>query len=93
MKLAITKVFTKELNKALKAHNLPYTAAFTYCDYSLEIMDYDTKHRKYKCIRIDYPEYYYAMPKYLTSYDLRLAYTPGDNIETYFRSLLTYIEI
>lgn len=93
MRLAITKAFTKELNKAFKANNLPYTAVYTLCDYSTEIMDYNSKIGKYACIAVYYPLEYYAIPKFLTSYDLRLAYTPGDTVETYFRSLLTYIEI
>lgn len=93
MRLAITKAFTKELNKAFKAHNLPYTAQFLYCDYSPDIMDYDSRIGKYKTIMVEYPPEYYAMPMYLTGCDLRIAYTPGDTIETYFASLLTYIEI
>lgn len=105
MKIEITKAFTKELNKALKAANMPYKAIYNTCDIdtyrmhvSYELIsnmtyDYVSKYGHMKYITIVYPESYYALPKHITTIELRTLYTPGDTIETYFNRLVEYIEI
>lgn len=93
MKLTITKTFVKELNKALKKNNVPYTAIYTPCNYSTCSIDYDSKTKQYKCIGIHYPPEYYAIPQYLTTYDLNRVFIPGDTIETYMQRLIDYIAI
>lgn len=93
MRLTTTKTFTKELNKFFKANNIPYTAIYTPCNYSNCPIDYDSKTKQYKCITIHYPVEYYAIPQYLTTYDLNRVYQAGDTIETYFNRLMDYIAI
>ena len=93
MKVQVTKTFAKALNAAFKAAGIPYDAAFIECDYSTCGADYNAKTGRYNCIGVFYPADYYAMPQYLTTYDLHKAYRPGDSAETYFDRLIETLEI
>lgn len=93
MRIQATKKFTSELNRALRAEKMPYHAHFIECDYSACSADYNAKTGRYNCVMIEYPPEYYAIPQYLTTYDLIREYRPRDTIQTYFRRLIQAIEI
>ena len=105
MKIAVTKVFVKELNKYLKMNNIPYKAFYSTCnidEYAWKIspfitdnmvLDYLSNIGVMRYITIVYPSEYYAMDKYITSLELNNLYTVGDNISEYMRKVIDYISI
>ena len=85
MNIAVTKTFTKFINKTAKELNFRASASFvtmTEGYYHMLVADpveailycgghdYDYRTGQFKAIRIDYPSEYYACPRYLTTYEL-----------------------
>lgn len=82
MKVKVSKTMAAAIRKALKEDLTGYRICYTevdlnaytrsvdYCLWSHE-EDYDAEHAVMKVIRIEYPAEYYAMPRYLTTKDLR----------------------
>lgn len=77
MKLKITKVLAKELNKRINAFDIEYdelneSSYRFYVDCSIfdNEIDYNYKTDKFKVFRVIYPDSYYAMSHYITTKDL-----------------------
>ena len=91
----------KALNNAAKTLNKPYVFNYCECGYneyiwyvSGHVSGHDiTKNNKIKYITVVYPDYYYAMNKYITFYDLDRAFIPGDTIETFTARIIEVYEI
>lgn len=106
MKIAATKTFTKELNKALIARDIPYKAIYKTCVFDQYFAlvdafntttniayDYISKYGTMRYIDIVYPDNYHAMNKHVTTNELNSLYRAGDTINTYFARVIDYISI
>ena len=102
MKVKVTKTMLKELRKYI---DTKYQLTFekmkadnyrVYVDYDLleNEEDYDITDGTFKVIKVNYPEEYYAMPRYLTSRDLRSAYKQSDKTyDGFMKAVESVIEI
>lgn len=81
MKVKVTKTMAAAIKKSMRAMYPAVTVSLeTYKPdvYSRNVgsvweneQDYDYSSGQFKCIRIVYPDEYYAMPRYLTTRELR----------------------
>lgn len=77
----------------LSAESYRWNVSCNTCFYGYEGNDYDTKTGKYKAIRIEYPAEYFAMPRYLSTYDLHRVYKHSDgSFEGFFKALEEEVE-
>ena len=83
MNIQVTKVFANFINKTAKELGFKAEASFVLMtegmyrayvanpeDAMWDGRDYDWDKRMYKAIRVDYPDDYYACPRYLTTIEL-----------------------
>ena len=90
MKVKCTQPMTRELKIAfpeyyinlIKMTQEEFTWYVDCCGYHEE----DFVNGKYQVIKVSYPDTFYSMPKYLTTYDLRKAFHRSD------RTLKGFIE-
>lgn len=103
MRVMVTKKMVNELNKRAKDRpykfdyrttdtftykrliNIDYWTAYDYGDY-----DYD---KGFKYIAVIYDGELYAMPQYITTYDLHRLFVKGDTIDTYCKRVVDAYEV
>ena len=106
MRVSATKTMARELNKAGKKAGVPYrfehitmdTNAYKWnVDYDVfrayDYGDYDISTGKMRAIMVVYPSEYYAVPRYLTTYELHGLYKNGDTLESFMDRVLDSVEI
>lgn len=99
-----TKVFAKELNKALKGHgNIERLEYVEMDEYNWHLLtggnwynngeDYNERTGNYKAIKVIYDAECYASNVYLLTEDLRCNYANNDTLETYTDRLANALAI
>lgn len=88
----VTKAMVNTLNRYVKGNPLRFEYRTTspanyerFVDYDLfkNESDFDYSTGLFKYISVIYPGEFYALPKTLTTYDLKRLYVSGDTVETF----------
>lgn len=105
MKIQATQVMAREIAKAAKAKGLEYKVKqvmLTDREYGWYVGDiydaedygdYSDTTNKYRAIRIEYPDNYYACPRYISTMELHHLFSKGDTLTEYMAKVLDEIEI
>lgn len=103
MKVKVTKTMAKELKKNFEGKEYQITFQKIPTDiYRINVSydlieneeDYNMEDNTFNIIKVNYPAEYYAMPRYLTSRDLRRAYRESDKTyDGFMRTVESLIEI
>ena len=104
MKVKVTKTMAAAIKKSMRTMYPCVTVSMqtykpdTYSWYVGSVweneQDYDYTSGQFKCIRIVYPENYYAMPRYLTTRELqRIAGRCDGTLDGFMKAVYAAIEI
>lgn len=85
MKVKVSKTMAKQLQKNFDNYTITYKTMYL-CDYKVLVDHDDYMHEndfnlntyKFSVIVVEYPSYFYAMPKYLTTNDLLKCFRRSD---------------
>ena len=101
MKIKASKIMSKQLQKSFDNYTITYKTMYP-CDYKVLVdhddyiheNDFNLNTYKFSVIVVEYPSYFYAMPKYLTTNDLLRCFKKSDKTyDDFINQIKNQIEV